>query len=443
MSKKKRTRPDTEPGTRGAPRPAGAQLDLAMRAEVEQGRLVVEQIEDAAPPAQAASAPAPVETTAAFAESTAVDPEAPAAGPVQAAAGGFDPEPQEQAGTEPAAMEAVTMEPVAVEPVGSESGPSEEALLAGDPAAAADAGTEAPPALVTVELPPPLSQRLRAAREAKGLSREEMARRMRVSPSVIQDIENDQWQRLGAAVYVRGHLTSYARSLGVPTIIVAHALKDMEAPVPLALTVAAPPSSAWRRHLSAATYVVLTLLLAIPVFNLVPKRGVNSPVPQVRGLDEAEMAVKPLTQALLPPVPESAADVLAGPPSSLAVTPNSDQVVPLLDIQAPLMASMTPMPGPGYAAESSGQRRIEMTFSEDSWLEMLDDSGDRIDYGMARAGERRVHLVRGPVSMIVGNANGAQLRVDGEMVDLGAFARLNVARLRLFESEPTSAAPSR
>lgn len=412
-----------------------------MRADVAHGSLVVDHFEEASPQANAdpeppgfdAMAPAEVQTPAASAAAAA-------AAPTDTVAAGTN------EGTELGSMfESRHFAAGSAEIPDSSLAPGET----GRQVISLDAGVEvvprieAAPAVTIVELPPPLSQRLRAAREAKGLSREEMARRMRVSPSVIQDIENDQWQRLGAAVYVRGHLTSYARSLGVPTVVVANALKDVEAPVPLALTVAAPPSSAWRRHLSAATYVVLTLLLAIPVFNLVPKRGVNSPVPQVeiRGMEENEIVAKPV-DVPLPASAAAATDQFVGPPSNLAAPPVSGQVLSRRDSPAPLMASMTPMAGASFSA-GVGQHRIEMTFSEDSWLEVLDAAGTRIDYGMARAGERRVHMSRGPVSMIVGNANGAQLRVDGELVDLGAFARLNVARLRLFESEPTSAAPSR
>ncbi len=58
-----------------------------------------------------------------------------------------------------------------------------------------------------------LGERFRSIRESRGISREEMSRRLRVSPRVIQDIESDQWDRLGASVYVRGHLNSYAKIL--------------------------------------------------------------------------------------------------------------------------------------------------------------------------------------------------------------------------------------
>ncbi len=430
MSKKKRARVDVETGFPGARPPLGAQLDLAVPADVEQGRLVIEHRsnqESAAGIVEFGSEAVPAEAvaeagSAAIEQARAVQPDAPVEEVVLAPSLARQPE-------------------LAIDlPLIAQREPEDVYGLPATQDAHLDAADELPP--VTVEIPPSLSQRLRAAREAKGLSREEMARRMRVSPSVIQDIENDQWQRLGATVYVRGHLTSYARSLDVPTVVVHHALRDIEAPVQLALTVAAVPSSAWRRFASGATYVVLTLLLAIPVFNLIPKRGVNSPVPQVRLMDESELGASSIPYSTQQPAEVGDSDETMGPPSSLASDPTTALVEQTPPATAPLMASMTPMRNSTYA-ETSDQHRIEMSFSQDSWLEVMDASGARIDYGMARAGERRVHLARGPVTMIVGNANGAQLRVDGKPVALAPFARLNVARLRLFEAEPTSSAPSR
>ncbi len=300
-----------------------------------------------------------------------------------------------------------------------------------------------------VMLPISLGQRLSAAREVRGLSREEVARRLRITPSVIADIESDQWQRLGAAVYVRGHLTSYARMLEIPPVVVTHALKSLEEPAPpLVLAVSAGPSATiWRRYSSAATYVILTVLLAIPVFTLLDKRGFNSTVPTtapIRSLSDSEFdAANAVTQqrALVPAQPDVSEFV--GPPTptttsqgtTLAADSDHGQGAP------PLMASMTPIGS--RAAASAGAHRIELAFTNDSWLEIFDANDARLDYGMARAGERRVHTVDGPITMSIGNVNGAVLRVDGETVDLASFARLNVARLKLFESQPTTDARPR
>ncbi|MDZ4812832.1 MAG: DUF4115 domain-containing protein [Pseudomonadota bacterium] len=312
---------------------------------------------------------------------------------------------------------------------------------------AVDAHT--PSELAREEVKQSLGERFRVIRESRGISREEMSRRLRVSPSVIQDIESDQWARLGAPVYVRGHLNSYAKTLNVPAVVVSLALRDLDEPTPLSLTVAASaPVTLWSRYSSAATYVVLTLLLAIPTFTMLNQRGINSPVPLVRSMADSEAgpSVNVPQQSLTQPV-TSAEFVGPAQPAELAYGP-ALQALQQPD-PMPLMASMTPMGSISQAPESvPGVHRIEMLFSQDSWLEMVDGAGARLDYGIARAGEKREHLVHGTVAMSIGNVSGVELKVDGKPVDLLQFSRLNVARLKLFETdsqlaEPTSATPSR
>lgn len=288
----------------------------------------------------------------------------------------------------------------------------------------------------------PLAQRLRAIREVRGISCEEMARRLRVAPAVIRDIESNHWERLGAPVYIRGHLNSYARELDVPAVVVAHALKDIDEPIALVPT--APPARSsewWARHSSALTYVVLTVLLAVPILSQVKLRGVNSEFGQIRNLDEeGESSVASLPLGQLDPSLASAA--------SAPNLPTPSDLTPTLPAPAPpsipdknvMMASMAPL---GNSESAPGSHRIELSFTADSWIEVIDQSGAKLDYGIARAGEKREHLVDGSVAMSIGNVSGAALRIDGQPVDLSQYARLNVARLKLFETEPTSTPASR
>ncbi len=304
------------------------------------------------------------------------------------------------------------------------------------------------PTIAVEEVRQSLGARFRGIRETRGISREEMARRLRVSPTVVNDIESDQWDRLGAPVYVRGHLNSYAKALEVPAVVVSMALRDLNEPAPLAFAVSAPvPNSWWSRYSSAATYVVLTLLLAIPIFTILDYRGVNSPVAptqQVRSMEDDEVGpeINGNTPLLLLPSADTVSDFV-GPPESAAGAQAQLWTAPAAS-NGPLMASMTPIGSSAPPQDTlPGMHRIEMVISEDTWLEIVDVSGTRLDYGIARAGERRAHQVNGAVAMSIGNVNGVDLMVDGKSVDLAPFARLNVARLKLFEPEPTSTTPSR
>jgi len=52
---------------------------------------------------------------------------------------------------------------------------------------------------------------LKSAREKLGLQQSEVAERLRLSVQKIIDIENEDYPRFSAAVYLRGHLRAFAR----------------------------------------------------------------------------------------------------------------------------------------------------------------------------------------------------------------------------------------
>lgn len=59
-------------------------------------------------------------------------------------------------------------------------------------------------------------ERLREAREAARLTVGEVASRLRLSPSVVERLEADDYERLHGATFVRGYLSGYARLLDLP-----------------------------------------------------------------------------------------------------------------------------------------------------------------------------------------------------------------------------------
>lgn len=63
-----------------------------------------------------------------------------------------------------------------------------------------------------------LGQRLKMAREAKGLTVEAIARQLFVGKQLIMGLEEDDYSKIGAPVYVRGHIISYAKLLNITDI---------------------------------------------------------------------------------------------------------------------------------------------------------------------------------------------------------------------------------
>src|SRR5690606_26383262 len=111
-------------------------------------------------------------------------------------------------------------------------------------------------------------QRLRSAREAAGLSVQDVATRLKMPVRVVESLEAEDWSRLGAPVFIRGQLRSYGRLLGLVTETV-HVASGVDPIRPVELT---PRTYVPRMRIIAEqsarrlVYVVITAAIALPVW---------------------------------------------------------------------------------------------------------------------------------------------------------------------------------
>jgi cytoskeleton protein RodZ len=83
-----------------------------------------------------------------------------------------------------------------------------------------------------------LGERLRSARKARALTLEQAAVSIRLEASVLRALEDERYEVLGAAVFVRGHLKAYAKLLGLSeeTVMKAYRAADPNADAPPKVT---------------------------------------------------------------------------------------------------------------------------------------------------------------------------------------------------------------
>jgi cytoskeleton protein RodZ len=77
-----------------------------------------------------------------------------------------------------------------------------------------------------------------------------------------------------------------------------------------------------------------------------------------------------------------------------------------------------------------------VTTSADSWVEIVDGQGTRLELDLIRAGKHREYSGLMPFQVMVGRASAVDLTLDGEAVDLAPHTREDVARLILEEERP-------
>ncbi len=109
---------------------------------------------------------------------------------------------------------------------------------------------------------PVIGPELAKARDALGLSVEELSSRTRITPRVIRGIELDDFAPCGGDFYARGHLRTLARVLGVDAAPLVEAYDDLYADAPSGPQLPTPAviSGLARDHEDAAQPVTATLV---------------------------------------------------------------------------------------------------------------------------------------------------------------------------------------
>jgi len=321
-----------------------------------------------------------------------------------------------------------------------------------------EATTEPTPDTIAEHAPSgTLGQRLRAAREDKELSRADIAQRLRLPLRLIARLEDDDYQGMDEGVYLRGYLSSYARLVGVPTVIAESAAAAHTRVAPLVATGKVSRSRYLiDRYSVSATYLILTGLIVVPAVWLATHGGLEQNLARTTSLDSpTSIAVPPITQ-LSGSVAESGEanqDVAPSDPSPASAdtaTTSVAAVEPPKQEQMPVVASMTPFTTtqpsaaptpaqPAAAAAPSGAHRLALKLTAASWVEITAADGSKLEYGLLPAGAERSYASNGPLSVRLGNAEGAEVSVDGKTLDLEPFRRANVARLRLFDGDGVQA----
>jgi len=132
---------------------------------------------------------------------------------------------------------------------------------------------------------------------------------------------------------------------------------------------------------------------------------------------------------VLPVLPSQPAPVVAvpGPPVELAVPVGEPAPVPeVLPEAAP--AAATPS---APAAPADGLARLTIEAHQDCWVSVEDRNGRSLGRELIPSGATRSYAGSGPLRIMLGNAFGVSVRVNGVVVDPQRFQRRRVAHLTL------------
>lgn len=282
---------------------------------------------------------------------------------------------------------------------------------------------------------PGVGAQLRAAREALGISMQDVANALKLGERQLEALEGGNWQLLPGSTFVRGFVRNYARLVHLDPLPLMRQLDaTLEKPVmrlgDADIHQARMPqggSGISRRDRVVVLAGGALLVLAGLIYFLLPN-DLSALRSSTQGLldsfarKEEPVASEAVPEPVFPPgtTPQQIMNPQAEAPAS---TPE------------PLEASAQPAPANPVAEKSqqvSGAPIMRFVFDKESWVEVRDrDSKVIYSQRTAAGGEQSVASGQGPFSLVIGYAPGVKLFWHGQAIDLAPYTRGDVARLVL------------
>lgn len=305
---------------------------------------------------------------------------------------------------------------------------------------------------------------LNVAREAQGLTIQDVAKQLRLGVKQIEALEADDFATLPEATIVKGFIRNYAKLLKIPSEPLVAAYNEMKPEKEQHAYTLNPGINmkiSESKKSDIGRYFILTLVLlvlaAIWFFyeNFVQKPNPVNPIPEIvealpeLALPATERMQEDSTFQLDMPeqgelnTPSETVD--AGGKDAVADAESTAKNDGVFTVEAGAELTTEPSAktetvtnlGQGesnqqvYVAPEPGKTRIAFSATQETWLSVVNTSGEEVYNKILYAGNRDVIDVWQPAEIVVGNAHGATLMVDGKAIDLAPYTRINVARVRL------------
>lgn len=272
-----------------------------------------------------------------------------------------------------------------------------------------------------------LGKRLKSAREELELSVQDVADSLRLRVSVIEEIEEDQFNETQLPTFTRGYIRGYAKLVGVNTAELL--LKES----PLAAEAQPEPSmisfSQKTRlqkndnQLMTLTWAILTILVGITVIWGMQSR-------EDEQLDNLQVEMKTVNVETAATntdniATDSMATVVVTPLTTPSAVANNSQANVSEDKPVEPKPNAEPQPPLPVA------KMLSMDFIADCWIDIRDGNGKRLMTGIKSRGESVNLDGKEPFKIVLGAPSAVKLSFKGQAIDLSNYPPKRVARLTL------------
>ncbi|HHX8696448.1 TPA: cytoskeleton protein RodZ [Vibrio diabolicus] len=295
---------------------------------------------------------------------------------------------------------------------------------------------------------------LKNKRESLGMSQKQVADRLRLRVSVIEDIENNRFESQQVATFTRGYLRSYAKFVGLDEKMVLTALEQtadvqpQEQEIEMQSFSRKTKDEKHNSRIMLLTWVIGLVIIGISAAWWWQNQHENSLTKEVT--DSSVESPKPTAQELVDIDLMTAEELIASTPEDVVSTSNDvveTSEVPVEQGSDPLLAetenttsvdSEEPVAVIETAEEEQpapvvpeGMTLLTMKFKADCWIQVKDTNGKTLVSGTHKPGQDVELTGKAPFKVILGAPEGVTMTFASEPVDLSGYTSGKVARFTL------------
>jgi cytoskeleton protein RodZ len=285
-----------------------------------------------------------------------------------------------------------------------------------------------------------LGARLRAGRERMGLTQLQAAEKLHVDAKVVESLEAERYDVLGAPVFVRGHLKRYAELIGeqIAELLALYTGGTKPAAPDLTRLPKVTRSSKPSQLAVPALLVLIAFVMLGVVWWIVQsvnKPGKSDSASSAHEVSTDSGAITPGADGTGPDAASAGGTSIAQPgavnvPNQSAQSANAARSGAANPAPAgAASAAANGAPGStapadqGAAAPARGKgMEVTLRFASDSWVEVYDAKGEKLFYDIGSADSQRTISGTPPFRVTFANAPGVSLDVNGKPATVPANA---------------------
>ncbi len=242
---------------------------------------------------------------------------------------------------------------------------------------------------------------LKQAREAAGLSIEEVSELTRIRPQILRDLEVGKLQSSGGIAYARGHIRSIAKVINADADVLISQFNDEAETTTQSMSALLVENSATvpTREKSQISYKKLSFAALVLVLLLILIPAVGSFFHS-----SAKPAPKPSPSSVTMPAATSSTPV-ATPSASTSATPSAST--------APTN-SAAPVASPSSITTSPGSTVTFTATTANSWFSVADAHGTILWHGTLYKGSSQSFNDSSLIDVTIGNAGAVDVTINGK-----------------------------